>query len=42
MENIVKTIVIGVVAIAALVYGGLWAVLAEAIVALTYIFIKNA
>jgi len=42
MEKAVKTITIGAVAIVALIYGGVWAILAETIIALTYIFVKNA
>ena len=42
MENAVKIVTIGAVFIVALIYGGILAILAETIVALTYIFIKNA
>lgn len=41
MENSIKALTIGGVAITGIIIGGMWAALAECFVALTYILIKN-
>jgi len=42
MANSIKIVTIGAVAIAGLIFGGIYAAIVEALIALSYLAIKNA